>query len=191
MHTLVHSVPWCDAPTLSETHTSAQGSSHQHLHSGHGADFQPSALQSGSAFLCMPECERTHARLLLLGLLWRLSPHAWSKQRHVMLQHEPDCHHTWPTEAHTFTAPCVSQQCTHRRTWHKGQNCRGPVKRCKHAHTRQGPCPRYSDIQQTVCTVITAAAAWQSAEMLLFPLAHAHTDLDTYKQSTALSTSDG
>lgn len=94
--------------------------------------------------------ERTHARLLLLGLLWRLGPHVWSKQRHVISQPEPDCHHTRPTEAHTFTVPCVSQQRTHRPAWHEGQSCRRPVKGRKRAHARQGPCPRYSDIQQTL-----------------------------------------
>lgn len=128
-------------------------------------------LQSGSAFLCMPECERTHARLLLLGLLWRLSPHAWSKQRHVILQPEPDCHHTWPTEAHTLTVPCVSQQCTHRCTWHEGQNCRRPVKGCKHAHTHQGPCPRYSDIQQTLLQL------HGSHQRCYFSLWHTHTQI--------------
>lgn len=181
-HTLVHSVPWCDA----STHTSTRGSSHQHLHSGHGADLQPSALQSGSAFLWAPECERTHARLLLLGLLWRLGPHVWSKQRHVISQPEPDCHHTRPTEAHTFTVPCVSQQRTHRPAWHEGQSCRRPVKGRKHAHAHQGPCPRYSDIQQTL-RVLSSLLQLHGRHQRW----HFGTRRFRHKHSTALSTSDG
>ncbi len=177
----------------------AQGSSHHHLHSGHGAVLQPSALLSKVSYvsLCVFECAHVHAGpgFIRTGVAPR-SP--WLVKTQTCDVTAPSLDRiTYGPQGLTLTPSwfrtChINAQTVPLSTQDKQQDMSVYANTKTHTHTHTGLGP-YATTIEPVSAVITIAVFWQSPKRWLCPLAHATTHrfspcTHTHTQSRVLST---